>query len=344
MEVTVTDAHTRKAFDIINIYKNKGYKVSPVSSKSFLHRAFLSLVYLSAVKKEPDAKSCVLPTEDQTILHMFDKNCFCKIPPKESFKTAIDKKSFSKFCEKEGFLTPKTFTLKELLEKDELPTALIVKPKSGSGALGIKFIDDIKELKSLDINEEEYIIQERLKETKKVEGAFFLFDNAKPVSFYSHKRLKTYPSRGGVSIYSVSTNNQELKKIGEKLLSKLNWNGFAMIEFIKDENGYKIIELNPRVWGSIMLSEFCGSNMLENYVLLCYERDLKEASVKTGKKIRWLIPWDIKYLLKNFYRLDTKDTCYINFSYAGIYRGGLFLLYQVLNPLIIKKLFKKIFV
>ena len=341
MNITITDVDTRKAFDIVNILKSKGYKLSLHSSKNLFHRVLLSLIYLTPVKSFIDKNSIVLPTEDRTILNIIEQDFTLTLPSKKSLKIALDKEKFGRFCQEEGFLAPKIFLYDELLDMQEIPK-LILKPKTGSGSMGIKFIDTKDELKSLDVDLKEYIIQERLKETKEVEGAFFLFDKGKMISFYSHKRLKTYPKRGGVTIYSISTNNQKLKNIGEKLLKKLNWSGFAMIEFIKDEDNYKIIELNPRVWGSIMLSEFCGSNMLENYVRILQDKKPINSDIKVGKKIRWLIPWDLGYLFKNFHSLDTKDTCYINFSYASFYSSTLFLLYNILNPIMIKKLFKKI--
>jgi predicted ATP-grasp superfamily ATP-dependent carboligase len=339
--ITISDVDTRKAFDIVNILKSKGYSLSLHSTKSFLERAFLSLVYLKPVKKSLDKESPLLPTEDTTIKSIIDKNYKAILPPKDSFEIALDKERFAKFCEEKGFDAPKLFLEEDVKNfKEFIP--LIIKPKSGSGALGIEYIDSLEEFEKLEVDFKEYIIQERLKETREVEGAFFLYHDKKLISFYSHKRLKTYPKSGGVTIHSISTYNEELKKIGERVLQELNWSGFAMIEFIKDGDSYKIIELNPRVWGSMMLSEFCGTNMLENYVWILEGKKPKKDEVKVKKHIRWLIPWDIGYLLKNFYKLDRKDSCYINFSYAPFYSSFLFLLYNVLNPKIIKKLFKKI--
>ena len=341
MKTVITDVHTRKAFDIVNILKTKGIELSLVSDKSFLHRFLLSVIYLQAVKKNINQNFTVLPTEDKTISEIIDKKYNFKLPSKKSFDIALNKEKFGNFCKKHSFDTPKIFSYQEVLDMESfLP--LIIKPKVGSGALGIRYIDTKEEFINLDLDFEKFIIQERLKETKEVEGAFFLFDKGEILSFYSHKRIKTYPKNGGVTIYSVSTCNHDIKDTGEKLLKKLEWSGFAMIEFIKDKDSYKIIELNPRVWGSIMLSEFCNSNMLENYVRICQDKKPLDSTVKTGKKIRWLIPWDIAYLLKNFYRLDRKDTCYINFTYAAFYSAVLFLFYNTLNPLMIKKLFKKI--
>ena len=131
----------------------------------------------------------------------------------------------------------------------------------------------------------------------------------------------------------------------------MNWSGLAMIEFLYDRktDSFKIIEVNPRVWGSIMLSEFCESNMIENYIRLSVGCNLIESTAKQGKFIRWLFPWDVLLFLKrkgkisNFWEFNLKNTCYINFSYAPWCRGFLFLIFNIISFDNIKKFFKKTF-
>ena len=55
----------------------------------------------------------------------------------------------------------------------------------------------------------------------------------------------------------TSTNTTtETSAISEKLLDSLNWNGPAMVEFKLDQNlnEYKLIEINPKLWGSLDLT------------------------------------------------------------------------------------------
>jgi len=103
-----------------------------------------------------------------------------------------------------------------------------------------------------------------------VPGVFYLFENGKMVSYYGHKRIRTYTIEGGVTVYSKISFNEQIKKMGENLLSKLNWSGLAMVEFLFDKrvNDYKIIEVNPRLWGSIFLSEFANTKFIRNYINL----------------------------------------------------------------------------
>ena len=89
----------------------------------------------------------------------------------------------------------------------------------------LSFLDDIGE---------EYLLQEMLQNPLNVEGAFFLFNNGEPVSYYGHKRLRTYPVKAGVTVYSKISYNNVIEKAGINLLKKLNWHGLAMVEFLFD--------------------------------------------------------------------------------------------------------------
>src|SRR4029077_3602676 len=47
----------------------------------------------------------------------------------------------------------------------------------------------------------------------------------------------------------------------EELLTALHWHGVAMVEFKMDANGrYWLMEINPRLWGSLALSVDTGVN------------------------------------------------------------------------------------
>ena len=46
---------------------------------------------------------------------------------------------------------------------------------------------------------------------------------------------------------------------GERLLTALNWHGVAMVEFKIDATGqHWLMEINPRLWGSLALSIDAG--------------------------------------------------------------------------------------
>ncbi len=362
IKVLISDVNTRKAFDIFNIVKNYKYNIELCSDSSLFEKIILSLIYLNNVKncnfnQLKDNSYVFLPIEEKTVLKFYEfidnkelNNFKYLLPSKKSFELVRDKKKLSKFCLDNDIPTPREYSIEELLKLKQLPCKLIIKPSIGSGSVGIKFIDSYEELlkyKNLDFSK--YIIQERLENSKDVKGGFFLFKEGKLISYYGHERIRTYPPEGGVTVFSKCDSNEEIKNIGAKLLEKLNWNGIAMIEFLYDSksNQYKIIEVNPRAWGSILLSEFCGAKMLKNYINLSLEKEIEFTLINKNTYIRWIFPWDILLYIKskgkidNFWKISS-DTCYINFTYSNIYRSLMFTLYNILDINKIKKLFTKL--
>lgn len=373
--VLVTDISTRKSFDLANILMHNHIEILLCDDKSGFEGMMLSKAYgkeiellrkngyfksdlVTILDKYNKYKLIYFPIEEDTTLLVQEflqdnsyQNLYFNLPPKESFDIVRDKGLFSKFCEENSLAVPKEYDYDSLVKEPALPSNLIIKPRSGSGSVGIKFIDSKEELlenNALDLDK--YILQERLDNAKDIEGGFFLFDKGKLVTYYGHKRIRTYPQSGGVTIYSKSQSNEALKKMGSDLLEKLQWSGIAMVEFLYDTktDSYKIIEVNPRIWGSLMLSEFCGSNMILNYCLLSLHQPIKKSVIKEDRYIRWFFPWDvISYFqsrgkIKNFWSFKRDKTCYINFSYTTWSRSFLFTLYNMVNPQKLKRLFKKI--
>lgn len=373
MKVLITDPFLRKTFDIVNIFKHNNISIVICFNGNFFQKLLVKLLYFSSIEKlsednfNKDLKLIenkykeelvFFPLEEDKVLKFYDylkvenTNIKFLLPTEDNFNLVRNKNQFSNFCLKENINVPLEFSFDEVENFKELPCNLIIKPNIGSGSVGIKYVDTKEEFKSLRIeNKDNYLIQERIDNGKDILGGFFLFDKGKLVSYYGHKRIRTYPEKGGVTVYSKVEFNEDLKKSGELLLSKLNWSGIAMVEFLfdKNSNSYKIIEVNPRAWGSIMLSEFSNSNMLENYINLSLKKNIKEKKLRNDAYIRWFFPFDlISYIKKKgkineFWKFNLKDTCYINFTYGNFFNTSLFLLINIFDFNKLKKLFRKVF-
>ena len=375
MLVLITDISTRKSFDLANILMYNNINILLCDDKSGFERAILSKAYTKEIEllrkdynfqtdfieildKFSEYKLIYFPIEEDTTLLVYDflkensyQNLYFNLPSRDSFDIVRDKSLFSKFCEENSLAIPKEYDYDSLVKESFLPSNLIIKPRSGSGSIGIKFIDSKEQLlKNCDLDFDRYIIQERLANAQDIEGGFFLCDKGKLITYYGHKRIRTYPISGGVTIYSKCQLNEDLKKMGSELLKKLHYSGIAMVEFLYDtkDDSYKIIEVNPRAWGSLMLSEFCGSNMILNYCSLSLNQPIKKSAINEDTYIRWLFPWDvISYFqsrgkIKDFWSFKRDKTCYINFSYTLWTRSLLFTFYNIINPEKLKRLFKKI--
>lgn len=377
MKIIVTDVGSRKSFDVVNIlqqvYKYDLLLCSPKDYKFQLRAIYNERVhrlriddfkdfsqdFSELLKKFKNEELIYMPLSDKTtknVYHFIRENSVKKLrlllPTENDYYLTCDKVRFQEYCEKNDFPVPRSYGAKDIESFYKKFSPLIVKPHIGAGSVGIKHIDTADQLDILrKLELSNYVIQDKILSKEKVSGAFFLCKQGEVVSAYTHLRLRTFPTNGGVTVYSRSTENDEIIKIGSDFLKKMNWNGFAMIEFMFDQltQEWKIIELNPRLWGSILLSTFSGNDMLQDYVNLCL--GLPQTGNKEVKKrfIRWIYPFDFLNLfkgeikIKEFFRFKIKETGYINFTYSTPIRSFLYIIYFSFNINSISRLFKKIF-
>jgi predicted ATP-grasp superfamily ATP-dependent carboligase len=372
MYVLITDAFIRKAFDIINILQRRHPEVHLILASDKPNGMGAKVLYgepvlalpkdsdeafeqgLLSIQQRYEGHDIVyMPVEEDTtklfyrfIARNSNHRFLYRLPSEADFLLAGDKMQLGEFCSRNNIPVPKIFT------KADLPTLrkdfrkLIVKPKRGSGAKGIIFIDEAAQLDVLEtLDEETFFVQELIPNSSAVQGGFFLFNEGKLTGYYSHERLRTYPARGGVTVFSKAIINPAIQELGADLLGRLNWSGVAMIEYLYDEvsDTYKLIEINPRLWGSVMLSEFAGANFLINYIRLCTNEPLEPGVVKENVYIRWLLPFDLlgyvrsRFSIKGFWK-NPGPTCYINRTYTSLTKSVFFNLMSVFDLKKLKKL------
>lgn len=372
MKILLTDVFLRKSFDVINILLNyfeedeliftldnqsttlklKLFSIYRVRHFKVLRKSCFTEDLISISKNFSSEEIVFLPIEED-MTHLFLKftenesfNFKYLLPNIGEYNLSRNKKDLNLFCENNNISSPK-FITKEVLENGNFQYPIIKKPKLGSGAKGIIYIENEEDLKSCQIDFEYDFVQERLPNPKDVQAGFYLCKDGKVISFYSHKRIRTFPETGGVTVFSKAENNSDILELGSQLLGKLNWSGVAMAEFIYDERDkkYKLIEINPRLWGSIMLSEFCNSKFLINYINGSLGKKIIKNEVNTNRYIRWIFPYDVFYCIKTvsnpflFFK-KRKNTCYINFSYTNTRRSLLLILLTYFDLSKISKLFQ----
>ena len=365
MKILITDCLLRKSFDIFNIVK-RYYNIKDIiltakihdqrkayyiyKTKTFLLRKDDKKLFvtdlLSISSKYKNENIIYLPIEEDTTLLFYffiekygNRNFLFLLPRREIFNLSRDKYLLNKYCLNNAIPAPLLFEFSHLDKYDNNEGPFIIKPRHGSGASNIMFADNVDELKHLEIkNPQDYVIQEKIANGKNVVGAFLLCKDGNIITSYCHRRIRTYPIDGGVSVYSKIIENKDVIKISAQLLRKLEWSGFAMLEFLWDntDKTYKLIEINPRLWGSILLSEFSNTLFLKNYINLSLNQNIVPATINWNTKIRW-IPFDLvnffksKGKIKDFWKLNKQNTCYINWTYANKCSALLFHLFFYLN-------------
>lgn len=372
LKVLITDVDSRKGNDVANMMQNLykrevvftsrrdtslqmplvyGRKVHRLRTAHFedfkadlqaIERAHAPsrLVYLPVSEKVSRYFYRYLEEVESTINHL--------LPAEETFKICADKERFQAFCEQANLPVPKAYKETDLPALIEDFRPVLIKPKQGEGSVGIRYYDTVESFERPNFNT--HILQEKVVSKDKVSGAFFLCKNGQVVNAYGHKRLRTFPESGGVTVFSRSDLNEDLLGLGAKLLAALNYDGLAMVEFMFDEpsQSWRIIELNPRIWGSILLSSVNGSDMLDHYVSLVEGTSFKQVEVKQNVFIRWFFPFELlgflkgKLSLKQLVKPASGQICYINFTHSSWRRSLLFLIYFTVNVGSIRRMIKKL--
>lgn len=340
VDIILTDPLSRKTFDLYNqmIRYPDEYKVTVIGPKERFWKLFYSKsrcmtyskgrftdVILEINKTSQDA--VLLPIEEDTIdlLHKCKEswsNLRALIPSAEHFGLLRDKKKLAKYCKNNNISAPSSLINGEILSSDA-----IVKPIVGSGSRGIKRVSKNRKLQ---FNPNLEIAQEIIPTNSCLEGFFGLVESGKILTWHTHCRLRTWPREGGVSLHSVSGMNEEIFNHAQVLLGRLKYSGLVMIEFMRDsrDNSYKLIEVNPRTWGSIMLSEYSGVPIIKNYINVCLKTPLLESKFE-ATEIRWIFPYEVLQIntIRQALFKKSRRCFYIGFTNTSILKGLLFVIF-----------------
>jgi predicted ATP-grasp superfamily ATP-dependent carboligase len=239
------------------------------------------------------------------------------IPQYNDLIRAYDKAATFRLASRLNVPMPKTYfpqttkNVKKICKELEYP--IVIKARRSAGAKGVFYVQSSEELidtfgklqatptYSIFDDFRNPLIQEYIPGESR--GFFTLFDHGKPIAFFAHRRLREYPPTGGASVVAESIACEpEMKHYGIKLLKALNWHGVAMVEFKKDyrDERTKLIEINPKFWGSLDLAITAGVDFpYLAYKLAVGERVNTVMNYRCGVKFRWLLPDDVLYLFSS---------------------------------------------
>lgn len=131
------------------------------------------------------------------------------------------------------------------------------------------------------------VVQELL--TGEAVGVSLVMDEkSRPVSVLCHRRVREYPTQGGPSSCCESVWDGDLVQHAVKLLRGLGFVGLAMVEF----KGGKLLEINPRVWGSFPLTYKCGAPLAQDYVRASLGEELpliQGPGYRTGLRMQFVL-------------------------------------------------------
>lgn len=319
MNVLITDANKRTALYAIRSLGKKGISVTATEAFTtpnpigFYSKYCKNKIFTPQPKDEKYAKvllglakefDVLIPISTDSIIpiskHLDEFNACTKvpIPSYDSLEIAVDKKKTLEFAQQNGISIPRTFVPNNEEElrvlSKELNYPAVIKIRRGSGAKGVVYANSPSDLiykyKSLQNIEEHPLIQEYIRGQGYGVSAIFN-KNSRPKAVFVHKRIREYPITGGPSTFCESVKDTEMLNCGLKLLEKLKWYGLAMVEFKLDErdNRPKLMEINPRFWGSMPLAIASGVDFPYLLYKLAINGDIESVtSYKIGVRTRFL--------------------------------------------------------
>lgn len=321
MKVLVTDGANRVALAVVRALGRAGAEIAVVEQDRFALKTPASFrskyvsrhdvlptlrddgEFLEALAERASGFDIVLPVSTNVALACAAQRekipARLPIPPAALLRRANDKSAALAVARKVGVPIPVTYApeddeeLEGVLERLRFPAVVKLRDDAGTVlepgqryAVG-RTADDVRQAyRSLHALKPFPLIQE------KVEGPGYgvgiLADQGKVLAAFAHRRIREYPVSGGPSTLCVSVVDDRLTGYAASVIGELGWTGVAMVEFKKDDD-YRLMEINPRFWGSMALATRAGVNFPE---LLC-RRAMGETigdapGYQAGVKLRFL--------------------------------------------------------
>ena len=255
----------------------------------------------------------------------FKKKDQKKILGNKDVKNIEEKFRFFKKIKNE-FLTPMTFHVNDIdeafeINKNNPNNQFILKPLQGSGGYDVNLLNNNI---NFEFNSDEFIMQEYItginlsssvlaskNETKNIANSRLLtmndFENKNDFRYVGNILPLTNKSIM-TKINDLPGTIKDMKNTSEKLAKKFNLIGSNGVDYILNEKGLYVIEINPRIQGTFeCVEKSFGINMLEAHIKACQGEIINMPAAKcySYKKIIYS-PTRMKYQnldLNNIYDL-----------------------------------------
>ena len=224
------------------------------------------------------------------------------------------------------FLTPMTFSISDIDEAFEInenydEIQFILKPLQGSGGYDINLLANDA---NIALNDGKFILQEYVDGISLSSSLLATKDDAKTLintrllTEHDFEKNNSFIYIGNIlpltsksimaNVNDIDKINKDMNETSEKLAHKFNLIGSNGVDYILNENGLYVIEINPRLQGTFECAEMSlGTNMLEAHIKACKGEliDISQPKYYSYKKIIYS-PTRMKYQkisLDNIYDL-----------------------------------------
>jgi predicted ATP-grasp superfamily ATP-dependent carboligase len=219
------------------------------------------------------------------------------LPPQQSFATAYDKRLTFSHAASLGIPIPQTVPAAQWAE---LSCPIVFKhPQTGTL---VAHTSDMaaRQFESLGDEAENYLAQEYIPGRNGF-GYFGFFQHGHECAYFMHERLMQFPEEGGPSVVARAVRDTGLRDLGRSMLKSLSWHGVAMVEFKRGahDNKLYLMEINPKLWGSLDLAIQAGCNFPVWIARTLIEGVTPaQPSYAEGLTYQWVIPNGLKSFLR----------------------------------------------
>ena len=221
-------------------------------------------------------------------------------PKPEILKRVLNKNDTLKCAQSCGIPVPVTYHISDISELRDLRQTLrypmIAKPlsKRKSSHFKIRYFYGFEEIEKAFSIDPQFGTNTLFQEYCSGEGVGIgtYIQNGYPIAIYQHRRLKEYPSTGGVSVLAISEEPDPLLvRYSTRLLIAIGWEGIALVEFRfnRKERTATLMEINGRYWGSIASASHAGIDFPFYEWQLAHQQHLNvPLRYRGGLRTRWV--------------------------------------------------------
>ena len=322
MSVIVTHARNRIAYNVVRSLGRKGIGVYTADSipraMSFASRYSTGHFIYPSPFTDPEGfigrlieeigrlqVQVLIPVFEETFLlakhsARLSNRVATVLPSYEHILLAHNKDRWVETARTLGIPVPVSGSIAELrtgqLRASDLRYPVLVKPKQGGGAWGIRQVDTPDALLTMLDGErcgglpwDRFFVQERIQgETHCVA---MLCNRGRPRAMVTYRQLRDYPATGGQATMRVSIRSPAAEAHLQRLLESLAWHGVCQADFIVDgiTGTPYLIDLNPRLWGSLAQAIASGVDFPYLVYRMAREGDVEPVTgFRTGVITRWL--------------------------------------------------------
>ncbi|WP_456365949.1 carboxylate--amine ligase [Thermococcus sp.] len=233
--------------------------------------------------------------------YKFSKYTHLLVPNWDTMRIAYNKDLTMELARRLGIPTPKTLVLSEdsLLSIRNFP--IVIKSSDDSGGY-VRYCNTPEELRQnynylREKSTTNVIAQEYIRGFGA--GFYGVCKHGKLYAVFMHRRIREFPVTGGPSAVAESYYDKKLFDYGKVICRKLRWDGPLMAEFkySPEQREYYLIELNPKLWGSLDLTIRAGVNVPEILIRLALGEKVKPVKSYKNIRFRWVFPDEFKVLM-----------------------------------------------